>query len=90
MVPMAMEITPLEPAASIIARFGGAARVQEITGADRTRVYRWARPRAQGGSDGLIPRGPMLKLLAHAREHQIAVTAEDFMPFAASKPERAA
>lgn len=68
----------LEPATSIIARFGGADAVREITGASRTRVYRWKLPKEKGGTDGRIPREPAEKLLEHARKEGIAFSADEF------------
>jgi hypothetical protein len=69
----------LEPASSIIARFGGPDKVQEVTGASRTRVYRWTQSKERGGTDGIIPMLPARKLLQHARENGIAVTGEDLI-----------
>lgn len=72
--------TSLEPASSIIERFGGPVAVQEITGVSRTRVYRWTQPKGLGGTGGMIPTESALKLLKHARANGISVTAEDFLP----------
>lgn len=74
-----MSNTPLEPASSIIARFGGPDKVQEVTGASRTRVYRWTQPKERGGTDGIIPMNHAAKLLQHARENGIPVTGEDLI-----------
>lgn len=68
----------LEPASSIIRRFGGADRVQQITGASRTRVYRWTQPKGAGGTDGFIPIEHARKLLKVALAENIPVTADDF------------
>lgn len=73
----------LEPAATIIARFGGADAVREITGASRTRVYRWTQPKEAGGTGGTIPTEHALKLLAFAQKHQVSISAADFLPVAA-------
>lgn len=70
----------LEPASSIIARFGGNAAVQSITGVSRTRVYRWTQSREAGGTGGMIPTDSAIKLLRHAREHGVPITADDFLP----------
>lgn len=70
----------LEPASSIIDRFGGQVAVQNITGASRTRVYRWTQPKEAGGTGGMVPTDSAIKLLRYAREHGIQVTAEDFLP----------
>ncbi|KKZ89033.1 hypothetical protein RPHASCH2410_CH00120 [Rhizobium phaseoli Ch24-10] len=69
----------LEPAASIIDRFGGPEAVQEITGADRTRVYRWTQPRDKGGTDGIIPLKPAQKLWAYAKANGIELPADMFL-----------
>ena len=71
--------TSLEPASSIIGRFGGPVRVQEITGASRTRVYRWTQPEEKGGTGGIIPFRQAEKLLGYARENGIRISADDFM-----------
>jgi hypothetical protein len=73
-----MEQASLDPAKSIIDRFGGADEVRKITGASRTRVYRWQLPKDQGGTDGRIPPKHAEKLLEHARETGIEVSAEEF------------
>lgn len=70
----------LEPANTIISRFGGPDRVMEITGASRTRVYRWTQPKAAGGTGGIIPMQQAVKLLRHAREHGVAISADEFLP----------
>lgn len=73
-----MEQAQLEPAKSIIARLGGEEKVQEITGASRTRVYRWQLPKERGGTDGRIPQKPAEKLLDYARKARIKLNAEEF------------
>lgn len=75
----------LEPAASIIDRFGGPEAVQAITGADRTRVYRWTQPKGKGGTDGLIPFKHVPALIAAGRERGVQLSADDFLP----QPEQA-
>jgi hypothetical protein len=69
----------LEPAASIIDRFGGPDAVQEITGADRTRVYRWTQPRERGGTDGIIPLKPAQKLWAYAKANRLDIPSDLFL-----------
>ncbi|WP_313522593.1 hypothetical protein [Shinella sp.] len=69
----------LEPAASIIDRFGGPDAVQEITGADRTRVYRWTQPKEKGGTDGIIPLKPAQKLWAYAKANRIDIPSDLFL-----------
>jgi hypothetical protein len=69
----------LEPANTIIARFGGPDKVREVTGASRTRVYRWTQPKERGGTDGIIPMSHAAKLLNFARENGIDVTGDDLI-----------
>ncbi|TWB61662.1 hypothetical protein FBZ98_1011007 [Rhizobium sp. ERR 922] len=69
----------LEPAASIIDRFGGPEAVQEITGADRTRVYRWTQSKEKGGTDGFIPLKPAQKLWAYAKANGIEIPGDMFL-----------
>ncbi len=70
--------TALEPANTIISRFGGPDAVRDITGASRTRVYRWTLPKEQGGTNGIIPHKHAEKLLSHARENGIEFQADEF------------
>jgi hypothetical protein len=70
----------LEPANSIIARLGGLAVVQSITGASRTRVYRWTQPKDNGGTGGLIPVNHAPKLLSYAKLHGVPLSEKDFIP----------
>lgn len=78
----------LEPAASIIDRFGGPEAVQEITGADRTRVYRWTQPKDKGGTSGIIPLKPAQKLWAHAKANGLEIPGDLFLS-AAPQPQQA-
>lgn len=69
----------MEPAASILAAFGGAPKVAAIVGVHRTRVWNWTQPRSKGGTDGFIPPRHAAKLLAHALEHGVpGITAASF------------
>jgi hypothetical protein len=79
----------LEPAATIISRFGGPDKVQEITKASRTRVYRWTQPKEAGGTGGLIPMVHAVKLIDEARRTGIEISLDDFSP-ASRAPETAA
>lgn len=73
----------LEPASSIIARFGGSEKVQAITGASRTRVYRWTQPENKGGTGGTIPQKQLRKLLEHAMATGIQIDAAELLGVAA-------
>jgi phosphopantothenoylcysteine decarboxylase/phosphopantothenate--cysteine ligase len=70
----------MEPATTLIRKFGGPSIVAEILDVHRTRVSSWQRPRTAGGTDGRIPQNHIPTLLAHAQAHDIALTAEDFLP----------
>jgi hypothetical protein len=69
----------MEPARTIIEKLGGEAAVSKITGTAYTAPYRWQQPRSKGGTDGRIPQKHIPGLLAYARDHQIPVTAADFL-----------
>lgn len=77
-----MEIERLEPAASIVRRFGGEAAVSEITGTAFTAPYRWQYAREKGGTNGRIPRKPLAALIAHGREHGVVITPEEMLQLA--------
>lgn len=76
----------MNPAHSLILKFAGPSgelskgidNVARITGADRTRVYRWMRPKAVGGTDGLIPARQQRKLFQHAQKERLPVELRDF------------
>lgn len=70
----------LEPAASIIARLGGEAKVSKITGTAYTAPYRWQYPKAIKGTGGLIPQRHHPALLGYARANDIPLSAADFIP----------
>lgn len=72
-------IARMEPATTIVSRFGGASEVASIVGVHRTRVYGWAKPREKGGTGGLIPQGHIPKLLEAARERGIPLDGNDFL-----------
>lgn len=76
----------LDPAYSVIRKFCGPTgklsegidAVAAITGADRTRVYRWMRPRDKGGTDGFIPNPHDRTLVEYARENGMKLGPKDF------------
>lgn len=69
----------LEPASSIVAKLGGEAKVAEITGTAFTAPYRWQYGREKGGTGGTIPQRYHRTLLDYAREHEIDLSAEEFL-----------
>lgn len=70
----------MDPAQKIISKLGGPGIVSSVVGIHRTRVSNWQRPRAKGGTDGLIPQGYHLQLIDYAAAQGVVLTAEDFMP----------
>lgn len=69
----------MEPAQTIIKRLGGPGKVAEIANVHRTRVSNWKRPKAFGGTGGLIPQSHHRTLLDFARSAGIELSAEDFL-----------
>lgn len=69
-----------EPAASIIKQIGGLTVVAKIAGVDISRVVRWRLKKDKGGTGGAIPLRHVPTLLAYAKQNEILLSAEDFMP----------
>lgn len=70
----------MEPARTVIERFGGEAKVAEVTGASMTAPYRWTYPRDRGGTGGNIPQKHHRALLEYAKQNDIELSAEDLLP----------
>lgn len=73
----------MEPALHIIAMFGGAEAVAEITGVTNDAVYRWTYPRDKRGSDGFIPAKHHMTLVDAAKKKKLPLRLESFYPSAA-------
>ena len=86
---VAMSQSHLDPAKTVIAKAGGVGAVVAVTGKHISRVYRWMKPKAKGGTGGIIPRADAEALLRHAKQHDLPICAADFFP-AAPKEEEAA
>ena len=82
----------LEPASTVIAKIGGVDIAAKVTGKHVSRIYRWTYPREKGGTGGVIPHEDATKLLKHASDHKIKLTAADFFMVGSSTapPELAA
>lgn len=82
---------PVEPAATVLARFGGAGPLAQLLRLDRSAVHRWALPKHRGGSGGLIPARHHQRLLALAAAQGIALSPADLVgtPTATGDPPRA-
>ena len=82
----------MDPAETIIRKCGGGNfargvnRVSGWTGIEKSRVFRWSRPKEKGGCDGVIPAQHHQKILDGARREDIALAPEDFFARSASKP----
>ena len=74
------------PAQRVIAKFGGAAVVAELTQKHISRVFRWTYPKSRGGSGGFSPWAEAVKLLAFAPRHGVELTPADFFPFPTEPP----
>lgn len=72
----------MEPARSIIDKLGGPTAIAAAIAVHRTRVSNWARPKAKGGTGGVIPHWHVAKLLALARQLGVALSEADFAPVA--------
>lgn len=70
----------MEPARTIIDLLGGPNKVAEIAGVHRTRVSNWARSKDAGGTGGVIPFKHVPALLAAAKDADIQLSADDFLP----------
>lgn len=70
----------MEPAKHIIYALGGPSEVSRITGAHRTRVSNWMRKKEDGGTGGVIPFKYAPALLAAAKDRDVQLSAEDFLP----------
>lgn len=81
----------MDPAKTIIGKVGGVEIASRITGKHISRVYRWMYPPTRGGTGGVVPHSDAVKLLDHAKQHNIPLVAEDFIqaPAPASEKEAA-
>lgn len=75
----------LEPAHTLILKFApngklsaGIDLVAEVTGTDRTSVYRWMRPKDKGGTGGVVPTKKQQQLFEYARREHIPIQTSDF------------
>jgi len=82
----------LEPAYSLICKFGGPERsfsagvkaVAEIAQVDPSRVYRWAMSKDRGGRGGLVPTARQQRLFEYAKRKRLPVEPGDFFGVAAA------
>jgi len=69
----------MDPAAAIIGKLGGEAKVADPTGTALTAPYRWQREKARGGTGGLVPQAHHRSLLDYAHAQGISLLAEEFL-----------
>lgn len=65
----------MNPAAAVIERHGGVARVAEDLGIPIFQVYRWRRAADRGGRDGMVPSRYQLPLLEASKRRGTGLTA---------------
>lgn len=70
----------MNPAAAIIDKLGGPSKISKEVGVHRTRVSNWKRPRAAGGTGGMIPQRHIPALMSLAQREGVVLRAEDFFP----------
>lgn len=66
----------------VIGKFGSACRLAKLLGCEDSTVYRWTYPRANGGSDGMVPPKALRKILELASKQvpPIVITPTDLYP----------
>ncbi|WP_407496814.1 hypothetical protein [Pseudooceanicola sp. MF1-13] len=69
----------LDPARTVIEKFGGISAVAQLTGRDRSSVQRWGVAKERGGTGGIIPADRHHILLAGARLKGIDLSPADFV-----------
>lgn len=69
----------------VISKFGKAGRLAKLLRVDRATVCRWTYPRANGGTDGMIPPKALRRVLELARSLNINITPADLYPAASSE-----
>jgi hypothetical protein len=73
-------------AEQIIRKMGGVAKLVEITGLDKSRIYRWTYPKDRGGTGGLIPAHHQQVILEAAIRNGIDVRPNDFFKIELQSP----
>lgn len=63
----------------VVDAFGGASRLSNLTGIDKSSVYRWTYPKAKGGTEGAIPHANHGRILAVALRNKIKLTRSDLV-----------
>lgn len=69
----------LDPARTVVERFGGIAETAEAVGIHYSGVSKWMKPVAQGGRGGYIPQRHHRRLLEEARRLGVPLTPADII-----------
>ena len=80
MKPSAPQSAQPTQAETVLAKFGGACRLAKLLGCSDSTVFRWTYPRANGGTDGIVPGKALRKVLAIAAARGVVITAQDLYP----------
>jgi len=81
-----MSDTYLDPAASLVAKFGTLKRLADAAGVSESRACRWRLPKELGGTGGIIPSTRQQRILDWAARNGIDIGPQDF--FSAAKVRR--
>jgi hypothetical protein len=76
---MSNPLINLDPAKSVIDKIGGVEKAAAVTGKHISRIYRWMYSTTRGGTGGFVPHTDAVKLLDHAKKHDLPLAAEDFI-----------
>jgi hypothetical protein len=77
---------PLNPAATVLRKCGGARVVADWRGLTLAAVHKWTYPRERGGTGGTIPADQQLGILLEARRAGVDLRPEDFFDLPAGLP----
>lgn len=77
----------LDPAASIVAKFGTLKKLADAAGVSESRACRWRLPKEVGGTGGIIPSTRQQRILDWAAQNGVKIGPEDF--FSGPKSKRA-
>lgn len=68
-----------EPALTIVTAVGDVSVVARVCEITPNAVYRWMRPRDEGGLAGEVPGRHLRKIYRYCRQHDIAIDADVFL-----------
>lgn len=65
-------------AMNIVAKFGSVSALADAIGYERTAIHKWMVPKAQKGTDGMVPSSAQERVRVAARLRGILLTADDW------------